>query len=126
MFGNQKRVDTLKGRIKELEEERDQLSDDVAELRITLATKNAEWARKDEDIKHTVKMKNEQLEIDKKKYEVKCDGEKDAAIAKVKDEYRDKLESRLEGEVTRIKEMYSEILERLPTMTVSRKEISKE
>ena len=47
--------------------------------------------------------------------------EKDSEIAKVKDDYRDKLEGRLEKEVVNMKEMYGQILERLPNINVKGK-----
>ena len=78
--------------------------------------------RAEEDIKHMVRMRQESLTLEKKEYKVKLDGEKAQEIAKVKDDYRGNLEARLGGEVDRIQEMYSQILERLPTVTVRQRD----
>ena len=45
-------------------------------------------------------------------------GEKNKEIAKVKDEYRDKVEEQLETRAKETKEMYNEILKRLPDVNV--------
>lgn len=71
----------------------------------------------DEDIKHMVKISKESQELEFKKKVMDVEAEKEQAIATVKDEYRDKMEKRLQTEVDNIKEMYSQILERLPNVT---------
>ena len=72
----------------------------------------------EEDIKHMRKMEKEALEQKMLKYEMEQERAKDKAVAKVKDDYRDKLEARLQTEVVNIKEMYGEILQRLPNINV--------
>ncbi len=78
--------------------------------------------RAEEDIKHMVKMRQDSMKLEKKEYELKSDATLATEIAKVKDEYRDKTEEGLNGEVKRIQEMYAQILERLPTVTVRQRD----
>jgi hypothetical protein len=75
----------------------------------------------DEDIKHMIKMKEERLGIEFEKRVVELEKTSAAEIAKVKDTYRDKMEMRLQEEVKQTKEMYSEILKRLPDISVKMK-----
>ena len=72
----------------------------------------------EEDIKHMVRIKEEKLAIQAEREALERDREKEQAIAAVKDEYRNKLEQRLQTEVDNIRQMYSEILERLPKVSV--------
>lgn len=100
----------LKGEIKKLERDIRSAKDDLAD------TKH-EKKMSDEDIKHMVKMAKEKDELVLQRKIMDAEAEKDAAIATVKDEYRDKMEERLQNEVKGIKEMYGQILERLPNVT---------
>jgi hypothetical protein len=72
----------------------------------------------DEDIKHMVKMKEERLDLEQEKKIIVLQKESDVKIATVKDGYRDKMETRLKAETDQIKEMYGQILERLPNINV--------
>ena len=72
----------------------------------------------EEDIKHMVKIKLEQNEIEFQKKIITSDKEREAAIHIVKQEYADKMQARLEKEVVSIKEMYREILQRIPDVNV--------
>ena len=63
-------------------------------------------------------MREEALNIEHEKRCLENDRKREEEVAKVKDEYRDKLEARLQTEVANIKEMYGEILQRLPKVTV--------
>lgn len=98
---------TIKGLRKEKREVKDKLDDVLSEKK-----------REEENLKHHVKILEEANDIEFKKKELVLEKEKEQAIAKVKDEYRDKMERRLETEVTNIKEMYSEILQRLPNVNM--------
>lgn len=102
MFGNKKTK--LRAEIEKLKEE-------LAEVKLQ---KKIE----EEDIKHLVKLNEERqkLELERKKMEL--DNKKTAEVETIRDEYRDKMEQRLETEVTRTKEMYGEILQRLPSIKV--------
>ena len=97
-------VSALKGEIRTL---KDQLADLKHEKKIA-----------EEDIKHLVRLHDEKQAVETEKKDLVRDREQATAIAKVKDTYRDKLEDRLKVEVDNIKEMYGQILARLPKVSV--------
>lgn len=97
-------VATLNGEIRTL---KDQLADLKHEKKIT-----------EEDIKHMVRLKEEKMAVEAERKEVERDRVQATAIAAVKDTYRDKMETRLQTEVDNIKEMYGQILQRLPKVSV--------
>ena len=72
----------------------------------------------DEDIKHMVKIKESELDIMHQKKGLELQRKSDEEISRVKDNYRDKLESFLKGQVKDVKEMYGQILKRLPDVNV--------
>lgn len=117
MFGN-KRVREITAHMVSLENERDRLRDEVSDLRSEVKQLKSNKKIEEEDIKHMIKMKEEAVEIDNQKFELKCTGEKNDAIAVVKDTYRDKMEDNLKGQIKGTKDMYSEILKRLPDVNV--------
>lgn len=117
MFDTKKKLAKVEGEKKALESEVELLREDVRKAKEDLSETKHKKKMEDEDIKHMVKMSKEAGEIDLKKKVMDCEKEKDKAIAEVKDEYRDKMELRLQTEVDNIKEMYGQILERLPNVT---------
>ncbi len=94
-----------------LESEKKTLKEEVADLKLKKKIS-------DEDIKHMVKMKQEKLDLEHEKKVIVLEREKEESIAKVKDEYRDKLEKHLKDETGNMKIMYGQILERLPNVQV--------
>ena len=120
-FFKQKERDEL---IKEIDElktnlgDRDKLRDQVRDLKDEIAGLKSKKKIEEEDIKHMVRLKEERLELKSQKMALDMERDKEKAIAEVKDTYRDKMEDRLESEVVNIKEMYGQILERLPTIKV--------
>lgn len=107
MFFNK---DSLSAKVKSLEEEKEILTEEVAILKLK---KKIE----DEDIKHLVKMTKEKQAIEAERKDMARDKLMAEEIAKIKDEYRDKLEKDLRDRGTEIKGMYGEILARLPNIT---------
>ena len=101
----------LKVLIKQLEREKRQLKEDLAELKLK---KKLE----EEDIKHMVKINNERKDIELEKEKIKLTQKSNDEIAKVKDRYRDKTEAQLEKQLVNMKGMYGEILERLPNYNI--------
>lgn len=101
-----------------LRKDRDDSEDEARKLRATVADLKHEKKIAEEDIKHMVRIREEKLELDFQKKNLERDSKQQDAIAEVKDTYRDKMEKRLQTEVTNIKEMYGEILKRLPTVSV--------
>lgn len=107
--------------IKELKNQIENLRDSVRKAKDELADTKHQKKMEDEDIKHMVKMAKEKHEIEFQKKVMALEKDKQCAIATVKDEYRDKLEKRLQTEVDNIKEMYGQILERLPNVNANLK-----
>ena len=120
MFGRKKtqRPDTVKAQIKELEGERDTLNDGLLKARNELAELKQAKKMEDENIRHLVKLKEEKMQIELDKKEVALERKQQEEIARVKDEYRDKQESTLQKQIADGKEMYAEILARLPNVNV--------
>lgn len=108
----------LKKEVKKLEDQKDSLDDQIISLNHEVKQLKLDRKIEDEDIKHMIKMKQEAVEIEKQKFELKCEGEKALEIAVVKDKYRDKLEDFLKSQVADMKSMYSDILGRLPEINV--------
>lgn len=122
MFGRKKDPETNAI----LKREREQLRTQIRELKDKVADLKHEKKLSDEDIKHMVRIEKERIEVENEKKQLERDRVQQEAIAKVKDEYRDKMERRLETEVKNIKSMYDEILKRLPTVTVRQQDVRSE
>lgn len=103
---------------RELKQDIERLEKDKRELKEQLEDLKLKKKMEEEDIKHMVKINNERKDIELEKEKIKLSREKDDAIATVKDEYRDKTEQQLEKQVGNMREMYGEILERLPNYNV--------
>ena len=139
MFGlfitTEKRTANLKGRITELENDRDHIIDENARLKTSLSEQlsdakdklsdlKREHKHSEEDVAHLLKIRESQLEITFEKKTVELQATQATAIATVKDEYRDKVEKQLNAETQRITDMYSEVLERLPNVNLAIKQSS--
>jgi len=72
----------------------------------------------EEDIKHMVRMKEERQELEYQKRVVELEGKTAKEIEAVKNEYRDKLENELNRQINEAKEMYADLLKRLPDINV--------
>lgn len=103
---------------KKLKIEKAELEEQISELKTTVHELKSNKKIEEEDLKHMMRLKEERLEIQFKRKEMEIEAEKQQAVAEVKDEYRDKLEVRLSTEVDSIKEMYGQILERLPNVNM--------
>lgn len=72
----------------------------------------------EEDLKHLTKIKLEQTEIEFQKRVMAIEKQKDSEVMSLKQGYADKMQVRLEKETESIKEMYGQILQRLPDVNV--------
>ena len=131
LFDN-KETGALKTRTEKLEKELESLRVERLDLKDEVGDLKLKKKVEEEDIKHMVKMKEERLDLEHQKktatleaeYATKnatAELEKQKAIGEVKDIYRDKAEKSLEKQVTDIKDMYGQILERLPSVAVKLK-----
>jgi hypothetical protein len=107
----QRRLAESEDEIVSLRKERNTLKDQVEDLKLK---KKIE----EEDIKHMMKIKDESLALEYQRKELKLQQEKNDAVAKVKDEYRDKTEAQLNKRGDELKAMYGEILQRLPNVNM--------
>lgn len=104
------KIGNLNDKIIKLETVEKNLKSDIADL-------NAKKKREEELIKHNTKIviEKHEIELDKKLGELTRVQE--TAIAKVKDEYRDKIEKQLEARGSEMKEMYTDVLAKLTGVT---------
>ena len=113
-FKKDNTVSKLMDEIEELRKDRTRLKQEVEDLKLK---KKIE----EEDIKHMVKMKMERLDLEHQKKVQETERAKEKEIANIKDTYRDKMELQLSKETTNIKEMYAQILDRLPNVNLKLK-----
>ena len=113
MFGRMKLV----RKISNLEDQKTVLEDDKNKLQMELDRLGARYKTEEQELKHMIKMKEERAELELDREKLKLTQEKDEEVAKVKDQFRDKMEARLMTEGENIKEMYGQILERLPNIS---------
>ena len=121
LFNKDKDAESIKDRNKELETECDTLRGDRRELKDEVEQLKLKKKIEEEDIKHMVKMKEERLDLEHQKHLQKSEMDKQKEIGEIKDKYRDKTEAQLEKQLTSMKEMYGEILERLPNINAKLK-----
>lgn len=103
-----------KTQIDSLKTERDSLKEELAALKLK---KKIE----EEDIKHMLHMKTEAMELEKERMDMKFEKKAEKAIREAHDKYRTKVEDMLGKQVTDLKEMYGQILARLPDVNVKLK-----
>lgn len=96
--------------------------DQVANLKNEIKQLKLDKRIEEDEIRHKLRMREEKLEIEKQQWMLEQERKSAASIAKVKDDYRDKLEDFLTKRGDDIKSMYSEILERLPNVNMRIKE----
>jgi len=117
-----KRCASLEVRVASLLEKRDRLED----INHTLTVENKKLKTKreieEEKIAHKIKMREEQVDINYQRKEHEILSATDKRVAKVKDDYRDKVEKQLEKRGNELKEMYIEILNRLPDVNLAIKQ----
>lgn len=101
-----------------LEREKDSLEAEVKRLKEEIQKLEVKRKIEDEDIKHMIKMKEERKDLEYERKVAEIEASKAEEIAAIKDEYRDKIEQQLETQKDDMKEMYGEILKRLPDMSV--------
>lgn len=91
---------------------------EIEVLKESLAELKLQKKIEEEDIKHLVKINEERQKLELERERMKLKNDKDGEVEEIRDKYRDKIEARLEVEVERTKEMYVEILQRLPNINV--------
>ena len=104
--------------VRTLEVTRDDLKCKVEQLEKQIRGLEHDHKLADEDIKHMVKIKEEQLEIVFEKKMLDQERITQESVARVKDQYQDKMEEHLTKQADNVRGMYDEILKRLPDINV--------
>jgi hypothetical protein len=119
------RVNTLENMISRLTTTKFNLTDTVEELKVKNKRLQQTKVMEEEQVAHKLAMREGASDLN---YKTKLhDGlakketEKNTAIAKVKDDFQNKLTAQLVTRGDELKEMYVEILARLPTIKVTGK-----
>ncbi len=107
--------------VRTLTSESDDLKTDIEKLEKKLRGLEHDHKLADEDIKHMVKIKEEQLALEHDKKVLELERAKQEDVATVKDNYRDKMEKHLVTQADNVRGMYDEILKRLPDINVELK-----
>ena len=115
MFRN-KREKELTQQVEDLLTERDRLNDQCLSAKNELAEFRHKKKMEEEDLKHMMKIKEEGLEIQLSKKEIEMQKELDKKLLEAHEKYRDKAEIALEAQIKNLKEMYGQILNRLPNI----------
>jgi len=103
-------INNLDDKIIQLEKDKRSVTHDIQDLK-------ASKAREEENIQHKVKIVMEKHDVELEKEKQKLEKEKDIEIANVKDKYRDKMEAQLDKRGTEMKEMYTDVLDKLTKVT---------
>ena len=112
-----KRLDEIQKQLKpENESDKEYLEGKIKKLKEQVSDLEYKHKQEKRDIEHLVKIKEEKLNIEFEKRETVLRGELDKKLHKVKDEYHNKLLNHTENSKNDVKEMYSEILSRLPNI----------
>jgi biopolymer transport protein ExbB/TolQ len=98
--------------------EKESLEKEVQDLKKELDQLKSKKKIEEEEIKHLVKIKDEKREIEFQKKEMEIQKDADSKVMKVKQDYQDKIESNLQKQIEDTKQMYAEILQRLPNIAV--------
>ena len=106
----QKNADLLK----KLLGEKDGLTNQIAKLKVEKKELIHDNKLADEDIKHMVKIKEERMEVENEKNRMKEQAEQRKEIEALRQQFADKSEAFLEKQAAAVKEMYGQILKRLP------------
>lgn len=114
----EKELTKLQGEFETVLGERNSATSELRKVKDELEDLKLKKKIEEEDIKHLTKIKLEQNEIEFTKKVMQVEKTKDSEVMTLKQEYADKLQVRLENEVKNIKEMYSEILKRIPDVNV--------
>ena len=105
-----KEIGNLDDKIIRLDKDKRNLANDIDDLK-------AKKSRSEEEIKHKVKLVLEKHDITLEKEKQLLEKEKNDGIARVKDEYRDKIEKQLDKRGTEMKDMYTDVLDKLTTVS---------
>lgn len=102
----------------DLVKSRDKLRDEISSLKAEVRDLQLKRKIEEEDIKHMIKLEREQLELEKQKFQNQQELKTMQEIGKVRAEYAVKIENHLISKNDEANERYSQILERLPNISM--------
>lgn len=115
------KVEHLRFEVGQMEDEKDGMREQIHTLDRTVVDlkEQAEKQKRlkkleDDEIKHRLKVREEELDLDTKKKLMERDEKHAKALADAERSYQEKITEGLEKRVGEMKEMYGQILERLP------------
>ena len=112
------RCDGLEKKIIALRNEKDQVEDSLYTLQCDHEKMTRLHQMQEEEIAHKIKMRDEQVNMEKDKGIAEANVTADRRVTEVKDTYQNKLTAQLEKRGDELREMYTEILGRLPDVNV--------
>lgn len=119
----EKREVKLLERVTKLEQQKHTLLDTNEGLRVSNKRLQIKKEMEEEQIAHKLTMREEVCDLENlKKLQAKQDKCAEE-IRKVKDDYRNKLETQVVERVEELRSMYSEILSRLPNININAKKL---
>jgi len=101
--------------------QKEKLLDQLSKLRLDLKDLKLQKKIEIEDIQHMIRLKEERLDLAHEKKDLELQRKKDEEVFEIKNEYRDKVEKGLENSRVEMREMYTEVLARLPDVQVALK-----
>jgi len=112
------RCETLEKKIISLRKAKDIVEDNLYDLKCDHEKMQRLHKIQEEEIAHKIKMRDEQVNMEKDKGIAEAAVTADRRVTEVKDEYQNKLIAQLEKRGDELKDMYKEILTRLPEVNV--------
>ena len=112
------RCEGLEKKIIQLRNAKDQVEDSLYDLKCDHEKMTRLHKIQEEEIAHKIKMRDEQVNMEKDKGIAEAGVAADRRVNEVKNEYQNKLTSQLEKRGDELREMYTEILGRLPDVNV--------
>ena len=108
--------------VKKLLGEKENLIDQIDNLKREKKDLTHERKLADEDIKHMVKIKEEKMEVANEKDRMKERAEMRKEVEEMRSKFADKSEKFLQDQAVAVKEMYGQILKRLPDINYAIKQ----
>jgi predicted nucleic acid-binding Zn-ribbon protein len=112
------RCDGLEKKIITLRNEKDSVEDALYTLQCDHEKMSRLHKIQEEEIAHKIKMRDEQVNMEKDKGIAEAAVTADRRVTEVKDQYQNKLTTQLEERGDELRSMYKEILEKLPDVNV--------
>lgn len=124
MFGNTKLLERVNALMKKLDEPKthvDNLKAKISSLKDELENLKLDATIERRDIEHLVKVKEEKSALANERKVIELEREKEKEVREIREEYARKLQDYLEQRGDDMKDMYTQVLDRLPNINVKGK-----